>query len=508
MTETGVSRAQIISELQKSRHGKLTEYLPIIGKACELDPEFVAHLIAWDFTNGQIKDSKIALPVITLASTAFPAVLKDNSLAHLAMQPPRELLKALKFAIEIKAPNATHRTIRSMIHRYLAAKEAVPGKWMHMAARHRRSLKSLYSLSHARTPDWVSAPLFKGVYPPGSIFSDIANLHNMAPTQAAATIQKWHLSPLVVCGAMAGSKAQNDAAVVQAGMDQMSDTELINRAASLEKQGVARDPGLKEGFRKRVGKAVKSGKATLKTSVAAEEVEDDGLRVMLRELQERQIAAQKDAGRGLVGNWLVIVDRSQSQQVAIKLGTHVGASLAKFVTGQVHLVFCNSEVIPYDVTGMRLEDIVAKTQFIIAGGSTSYGVGLEWAQSKNLDISGVVVVGDGGENSAPLMVQAWQEWKRKNDQALPIYFLQTFCPPEYARMPNANPRLFEALMERATIPVVKHDCTKDIDFYSIPNIVQTFSASRFGVVEKIMACPLVTLDMALGLAPAGVLAHA
>src|SRR5271165_270933 len=100
MSEHGTTREQIIGELSRSSHGKLAEYIPVIGSACKVDPEFVAHLIAWDFTNGQIKDSKIALPVLSLGEREFPDELAENSLAHLALQPPRELLKALRFSID------------------------------------------------------------------------------------------------------------------------------------------------------------------------------------------------------------------------------------------------------------------------------------------------------------------------------------------------------------------------------------------------------------------------
>jgi hypothetical protein len=32
------------------------------------------------------------------------------------------------------------------------------------------------------------------------------------------------------------------------------------------------------------------------------------------------------------------------------------------------------------------------------------------------------------------------------------------------------------------------------DFYSVPNLVQSMAANRFTVVDRVMACPLVTLD--------------
>lgn len=522
--EAGLQRSQILNEISRSAHGKLAEYDNIIGKACASDPEFLAHLIAWDFVNGQVKDSKIALPVLTLAHQEFPDELTENSLAHLAMQPPRELVKALKFSIETGSVARRQRKLEAVIRLYLAHKEAEPGKWNRLAARHRRSLKTLYSLAHAKAPIWVSAALFgfyknadgekiPASYALGSIFADIAGLSKMDPKSVAATIQKWHLSPLVVSGAMAGAKAaQQDSGVVQATMEQMSDTEVVTRAKSLEKRGLSRDAALKETFRTKVAKATKSHKATLKTSVAAEEVEDESLKTMLRELQERQIQTQKDAGRGIDGNWLVIADRSQSQEVAITLGVHVAASIAKFVTGSVWLVFCNGDVTPMEVTGKSLETIQARAKFVFANGGTSYGVALAWAAEHKVNLDGVVIVGDGGENTSPLFAIEWQNWKKRVDKELPVYLFRTFCPPKYANTPGGNPQLFKMLMggcnpnpwgvsapsSRPAISFTEFDFTHgQIDYYSIPNMVQTFNASRFGVVEKIMACPLLTLEQVL-----------
>lgn len=494
--EQGTTREQIIGELSRSAHGKLSEYEPIISQACKTDPEFVAHLIAWDFTNGQIKDSKIALPVLTVRESEYPDELVENSLAHLMLQPPRELLKALRFSIECSARASRQRRLESAIRAYLANKEKEPGKWNRLAVRHRRSLKSLYSLTHCPMPEWASEILFGHKYVPGSIFADIANLSRMEPNAVAATIQKWHLSPLVVSGAMAGAKAkQEDSAVVQATMEQMSDTEVVTRAASLEKSGLSRDAALKETFRKKVAKATKSKKATLKTGVAAEEVEDESLKTMLKELQERQIAEQKASGRGIEGNWLVIGDKSQSQEAAIEIGKHIAASIAKFVTGRVWLAFCDTGVSGAEVTGMTLEKIKEGTRFVKASGATSYGVGLAWAFQNNLQLDGVVIVGDGGENNAPFFAQSHQEWKQRREKDLPVYFYQTFVDAQYASTPGGNPRNFHTLMARAGIAATTFDLTHgQVDYYSLPNLVQQMSANRFSVVDKIMACPLLTFE--------------
>ena len=491
MTETGITRDQIVNELSRSVHGKLNEYEKIIGQACSKDPEFVAHLIAWDFVNGQIKDSKIALPVITLAHREFPDELAENSIAHIAMQSPRELLKSLRFSIESNAPSRRQKRIEKMIRGYLQSRESEPGKWNRLVVRHRRSLKSLYALTHAKMPEWAGNILFKNQYIPGSIFADIKALGKMDANQAAATIAKWHLSPLVVSGAMAGSKSAADSGVVQSTMEQMSDTEVITRAASLEKKGLARDLALKETFRKKMAKATKSGKSILKTGVAAEEVEDEGLRTMLRELQERQIQSQKDSGRGIDGNWLVIADKSGSQTLSIDIGKAVAAAVAKFVTGRVWLAFCDTQVAGIEVTGMSLEQIKDKAKYVVANGGTSYGVGLMWAGKNDLD--GITIIGDGAENNTPLFAGVYSAYKQATKKEPPVYLYRT-SSTESAMECSA----FKRYMDQMGLSFSEFDLTRgQVDYYSIPNLVQSMSVSRFGVVEKIMACPLVTLEQVL-----------
>jgi len=160
MAELGVTRNEIVNKLNLSLHGDLPAYQGVIGAACKQDPEFVAHLISFDFTNGQIKDSKIALPVITLASRDFPDELIENSLAHIAMQPPREMLKAVRFAIASNTTARRQKSLDRVVRGYLAQRESEPGKWSRLAVRHRRSLKSLYALTHAPMPQWASIALF------------------------------------------------------------------------------------------------------------------------------------------------------------------------------------------------------------------------------------------------------------------------------------------------------------------------------------------------------------
>src|SRR5580765_6678620 len=116
--EAGLTKNQILSELSKSPHGKLSEYVPLGQKAAANEPEFMAHLIAWDRGHGQIRDAKSALPIVSLSVPGFPVELAENSLAHLGLLGPRELLKAFRFALELKLPGKM-RSVRRVVESYL-----------------------------------------------------------------------------------------------------------------------------------------------------------------------------------------------------------------------------------------------------------------------------------------------------------------------------------------------------------------------------------------------------
>ncbi len=125
-------------------------------------------------------------------------------------------------------------------------------------------------------------------------------------------------------------------------------------------------------------------------------------------------------------------------------------------------------------------------------------MGLDWAMSKKIDLDGVAIVGDGGENTPPVFARQHNQYTAARNKTLPVYLYQTYCDPKYAQSQGGNPGNFANFMRELGVAFTAFDLTGGkIDYYSIPNLVQTMNASRFGVVEKIMACPLLTLDQVL-----------
>lgn len=491
IVEKGLTKNRIVSELSRSPHGKLEEYLPIGKQAAAEQPEFFSHLIAWNNLKGQIRDSKVALPVISLSVSEFnDDEFVGNSLAHLAMLDPRNFVRAIRFAMQVKTPGRA-RSLRRLIADYLHYREQNWALWEKTAIQHRRTLKELYALAHVKPSTMADAILFKGERPKGTTFEAIAQLKNMSAQEAAGTIMERRIPFLIAMGAL-GAKAK-EADLVLALIGRMSPTELVTNSKMLERLCVKTVPALRAAYEEALGKAAKSKKATLKTTQAAEAIEDDTLKAKLQSLQEKQLAALG----GVDGNWLVLGDKSGSMKVAIEAARHVAATLAKMVKGQVHLVFFDVSPRYIDATGKSYEDLLALTKRVTADGGTSVGCGLQYCIDAGYEIDGIAIVSDGGENTPPMFPLVYQQYAKKFDKLPTVYFYRTVGDT------NALSRSLNA----AGIDCQDFDLTGGVDYYSLPNLVATMRVNRYSLIDEIMAVPLVKLEAVLPLKK-GELVHA
>lgn len=483
MENTTLTKQRILSELSKSPHGKLSEYMPIGKQAIAQEPQFAAHLLAWDRTHGQIRDSKVALPVVTLAFSKEPEFL-DNAFAHLAMLGPRELLRAYTFAREVR-PVGQMLPFRRLITNYLAEKESDKG-WDHLAIQHRKTLKTLYALSHARPEkDRTRAVLFGKdanknplPLPKGSVFEAVSNLKNMSPTEAAGAILRFKIPFLIAMGAL-GVKAK-DTDLVLALIERMSATELVTNTKMLEKLGVKTNPALRGKFEEALAKAATSKKNTLKTTAAIDAIGDEGLKNKLRGLQDKQIANLK----GPEGTWLVLADKSGSMAHSIDVSRHVAGTLSKICNGKVYLVFFDTTPITVDVTGLSLDQIEKATKHIHASGGTSIGVGLNRMLAEKVEVDGIAIVSDGAEHQGPMFPEVYKKYVDTFQKDVPVYFYSCDGEPD-----NLTRRMSAAGHEMQTFDIRGGK----LDYYSIPNLAQTLRASRYSIVDEIMATPLLSL---------------
>ena len=474
--ETGITKNQIISELSRSPHGKLNEYLNVGQMAAKQEPEFLAHLIAWDQRKGAIRDAKVALPIVSL-SVDFPEELAENSFAHVGLLGPRELVRAFRFALEVRLPKRM-RSLRRVVTAYLQEREANYPKWERLAVQHKATLKELYALSHTRPSSRADSILFKGERPAGSVFEAVANLSKMSSGEAAGTIMERQIPFLIAMGAL-GQKAK-EPDLVLALIERMSPTELVTNTKMLEKLGIKTNPALRGAYEQALTKASKSKKNVLKTTRAAEAIEDQGLKEKLRGLQDKQIASMS----GVEGNWLVLGDKSGSMESAIEVAKQVAATLAKMVKGKVWLVFFDTQPQTIDVTGMALDVITNVTRYIRASGGTSIGCGLQRILDSKEQVDGIAIVSDAGENNAPRFSDVYKRYAEWSGKEVPVYLFQ--CQGD-------QPSLIYS-MQQAGIDMQVFDIRGGIDFYSLPNLVQGMRTNRYSLIDEVMAVPLLKLS--------------
>lgn len=483
MNETGLTKNQIIKELTRSPHGDLKSYVPIFAQAQKTDPEFLAHLLAWNFISGQIRDSWVGLPGIVLSQGNTHDEFVENALAHMAALDPKNMLRSIRFAVfDLKIPGYSNAAKRN-VERFLRVREAKYFWWESAAVQHRRFMKELYALFHIRPSGFADSILFKRQRPKGSVFEVIKQLKDMSPAEAAGTIIERKIPFLVATGALGPKAKEPD--LVLALINRMSPTELITNMKRLERLGVKKNPALRSALEEALGKAARSGKNVLKTTVAADAVADEALRANLQATQEKQLQNM----RGIDGHWLVLADCSKSMEKAIEASRHVAATLAKMVRGNVHLVFFNTSPRHVLATGKTYDELLADTKHVAAVGGTSIGCGLQWALDRAIKVDGIAIVSDAAENNHPLFANVYAQYSQVMGKQVPVY-LYRFPDTMY----HPLNRDLAATMRLGGFDLQEFDLRGGVDYYSLPNIVATMRANRYSLIDEIMATPLLTFD--------------
>jgi hypothetical protein len=479
MIEQALSKTAIISQLAQSPHGKLEAYLPVGEVAARQEPEFLSHLIAYNRIHGQVRDAKVALPVVFLAKGALNVEYIDNALAHLALLDVRNFEQAVRFA---KTQHARMHRVNDVVRRYVRVREANTFRWEKAAVQHRETLTNLYALARVRPAPWANEILFKQKYPRGSVFEAIDNLKNMTPLEAAGTIAARKIPFLIAVGAL-GAKSK-DPDLVLAMINRMSPSELVNNTTMLQRMGVKTVPALRAAYDEALAKAAGSKKNTLKVTKIIENAEeelDEGTVEKLKVLQEKQI---KTLG-GIDGNWLVLADKSGSMTMAIEASRHIAATLARMVKGKVWLVFFDTMPRGTEVTGMTYEQIRDRTKGVTANGGTSIGCGLLGMLEANVEVDGIAIVSDGGENQPPLFPAVYKLYCEKFGKEPPVYLYRL----------NGEIDYLSHEMQQVGLDLQKFDLAGNtVDYYALPNLVQTMSCQRYGLIQKILDTPLLRLD--------------
>lgn len=484
MEETHVTQTQLVNQILRVGHGDLSIYSDVGLKAARYEPELLAHLIAWNEKKGEVRDSKVALPLIALRGER-DMELYENAAAHLCLLSPRDLVRATRFHRELPRTNeGGTQWLNLGILKYLRARESNTMWWDRTALQHRKSLKTLYAMNHIKPSTKANRILFKRLFLRNSVFQKVKELKHMPPIEAAGTILNYKIPFLVAVGALGGIKDKVD--VILALVEGMTGPELINNAAMLERWGVFENAILKTAYEAGVKKKpAKIG--TLKAGKASTVVKSKKVAETLKNVQEKKLDA-----KSIEGDWLVLGDRSGSMHTALELSRHVAAFLARTVKGKVHLVLFNTEPVYFNVTGKSLDEIKNITRRYNADGGTSMGCGVDLINEKNIVVNGIAACSDGGDNTTPYFHEAYQRYINRMSCEPTVYLwhvpgdrndMSRYCKAHQIQITE-----FKLGQDGVTHKL------DDVDYYSIPNLAITMRVGTYSLIEEIIDTKLLTFD--------------
>jgi hypothetical protein len=470
--KTLITQNQIVNQILHIGHGNLDIYSDVGLKA------LFAHLIAYNQIKGEIRDSKVALPVLALRGEQ-DMEFYENAAAHLCLLDARNFVRALRYHKSLPSPQSGGgKWLKDAIELYIRNRERKTTWWDRTALQHRDSLKTIYAMNHLKPSARANRILFKREYPEKSVFKRLIELKTMAPQEAAGTILNYKIPFLIAVGALGGIKDKTD--IILALIEGMSKAELINNTTALKRWGVMDNPALKTAYDKGLASEKKGKVSTLKAGQAAKAVGDKKLAKKLEKVQEEQI----DKKGGIEGDWLILGDRSGSMDQSIEVAQQVSSVLARQIKGQVYLVFFNTRPTYFDVTGKTYEEIKEMTKRIHATGGTSIGCGLDMIREKKLPVNGIAICSDGGDNTYPLFYEAYGKYVKDIGLEPTVYLFHVPGDPDVMVSHCKHARIDLGLFRLSSKP----------DYYALPQLALTMRVGKYALVEEILETKLLRFE--------------
>jgi len=499
--EQNTNRQEILNDLVKSKHGNYQAYVVPALEAAKTDPDFFFKLMVWNLVKGEIRDTKVALPVISLRTIEKEHKdLAESAVACLMSLDPKSLVKAYRFSksLSLQITGGHRRLFEKGLKMYLASREENQGLWDRVALQHRHSLKELYAVSHFKPSDRAQAVLFKKEYPKGSVFADLARLKGVSAEEAAGIILNRKIPFQIALGALGRKKAEyvESPELPLALMSAMSGQQLLLMTNMLRTLGVFSSPMLQSEYNIALDRAKKDKRvSTLKAAKAADAVtkimeeECKTSPALIEKITKKLSAVQEEKleQKTIEGDWVVFGDCSGSMSHAIQMARDIASYITKSVKGKVYLIFFNTQPHMIDVTGKTLDDIRKETSRVSAGGGTSCGCGLQYLADRKISIDGIVLVSDGGENTTPAFASAYMRYEKVMDKSPTVYFYRV----------AGDRNVLSGNCKKADVAIEEFDM-EEVDYYSIPNLVGMMKTLRYSLIDEIMSTPLLTLADVFG----------
>ena len=502
--ETDV-RMAILNSLLTCPHRKLNEVYPVHVDLAQRDPIFYRHLAAWYADTGEIRDHQEAF-IVTLILSGFEGH-RDIGLALLRDLPPYRVRRIVDFisgtkntkkifepltkdqlkqlsdarkaqkkaakdkaevpALPVFERKATEEvesiglfrslpdSMRTEIGRWLREREADEEWFDGCVLSARQAMKRLYAKVQLKPSKRAQKILFENEMPSGSRLAALRELANAkTPADQAAVVIKNKI-PFRV--------AQNVVSVMTptvllALIEVMTDQELVGSIGMLQKRGAMANADLKALIERRLEKAQKSKKgiSALKTGVAVK-VTGGAMKEQLEKLGDAQV---KKKG-GIKVPCALFVDISASMHEAIEVGKQIGAMIAGTTQSDFWTFAFNT--IPYEIkaTDATMSSWEKAFHGLRPVGGTACGCPFRALGERKVDL--IVVIGDGGDNTAPQFQEGYAEYTRKTGLKPSVVLVHV---PGESNVMTAN-------CKRAGIEMETWEFNGD--YYSLPGLLPLIS---------------------------------
>lgn len=474
-------RLNMLNTLLTTPHRDLNSVFPVHAEMIKQDPLFYVRLAAWYNRTGEIRDHK-EMFIVNLCLSNFPGH-RDVGLAMLRMLPPYQVTRVVDF-IHGKEVNKVTKTKtgvgknakttstvtkeklglyrnvpRSMateVERYLKEREA-DAEWFDSTVLvARKYIKRLYALLHVKPSDRAQKILFDETPPEDSKAAVVKALRDAKTPADEARIIVENKVPYRMASTIVSAMTPT---VLAALISVMSDQELISNLGSLKERGAMDNADLKKLITERLDKA-KTGKrvAALKTTTAKEAVNlSEDIKKQLDAVGDTQLKSKGRINRPTA----IIIDKSGSMNIAIKLGKQMAATISAIMDAPLYVYAADTMPYPIESQGTDLASWERAFAGITANGRTSCGAGIQMLIRQRQRVENIIMITDEGENTSPLFVPTFQQYCREMAITPNVLFLKA-----------GDGAIVDKLEQQCKVAGIAYD-TYDFkgDYYSLPSLV-------------------------------------
>jgi hypothetical protein len=480
----------------------------------QADPEFYAHLAAWYFMNGDIRDHKEVF-IGSLACDPYienrevglallrqvPVFLKRRVVGFikgkkikLREKTGKKIKRGKKMVDEVNITEKTvglHKNVPTSFKRdireYLKWLEEDNDRFDSVALRNSNDLKGLYATFKIPHSERVQDILFKKKYPEDSKLTVFEEITKAKTPEVAAKLIVENKIPYTIA---VGLVDKITPSILVALINAMSPQEVINNIASLEEKGAMDNPDTKKLVDIKLEAAkTNKGVSALKSKTAQKtgRIKNEETAKKLDEIADVQI---KKSG-AITASTAVFVDKSGSMIRCIEVGKNVSAMISGATEASLTVVAFDTIAREVKATEMTLTGWEKAFHPIRAHGGTSIGIALHYLIHKNTIVEQIVIITDEDENNSPRFVDMYKEYVAKFNVKPQIVILR--INEGY----QLNPRLSHSLTQ-ANVEFDLYE-PQGGDYYGLPGLITLLSRkSNLDLLYEIMDTPLPTRQAFIG----------